>query len=357
MKNITLLMTGVGGPGAGGYIYSLKQNGERNIRIIGTDIKDDIDPVTRNSIDGFYIIPKANTEPYLKELLTICRKEKVDVLLPLNTIELRYLSSHQSDFNAVGTIVCVVSVDTLDVVNNKAVLLTTLRKIGIKTPEFYVVRSVEDFESAARKLGYPEKPFVIKRPDANGSRGMRFIDAGVSRVDLYLNAKPHSTYAGYEDMIAILPEVFERTELVLMEMLTGKEYSVDTLVDHGEIMSSVCRRVDVVIDSINVDSTIVQRQDVIEYCNQISSRLCIDGFIGYDLKMTADDKPRILEINPRLQATTILSVLGGVNFPYYIVKKALGEEFDIAEPVEGIRTAQRKQKLFFSPEGDTILTL
>ena len=357
MKSISILMTGTGGPGASGYIYSLKNNGEREIRIVGTDVIPEIDPTTLSCLDAFYVIPRANTEPYRLKLLELCQVEHIDVILPLNTIELAFLSSHREEFLKIGTRICVLSGEQLEVVNNKAVLLNKLRTLGIETPDFFVVRTIEDFKRAASELGYPNKAIVVKRPDGNGSRGMRFIDPSISRVDLFLNKKPHSTYVGYEDMLGLLPAVFEKTALIVMEMLQGQEYSVDVLVDHGKVESAVCRRVDLIDDSNDADATIEQKDDVLRYCEQICEVLQIDGLIGFGIKRNDNAQPRILEINPRLQATTILSVVGGVNFPYFAVKKALGEQLRIPRPVEGIRVLQRKQRVFFTDNGSILMKL
>ena len=137
----------------------------------------------------------------------------------------------------------------------------------------------------------------------------------------------------------------------------GQEYSVDTLAEQGTVIRSVCRRVDVSEDSNDVDATIEQTPDVLLYCEQICRLLKLDGLIGFGIMRNGAGEPRLLEINPRLQSTTILSVMGGVNYPYAVVKKALGEAVLLQEPVPGIRTVQRKQKLFYGPDGQLLLKL
>lgn len=357
LRNITLLMTGVGGPGANGYIYSLQHNAERTIRIVGTDLSDKIDPETRAQLAAFYTIPRAGTHDYLSRMLDLCKEEQIDVILPLNTAELSCLSVHRSDFEALGTRVCVLQPEVLEVVNNKARLLQRLQAAGIAVPEFAVVHSLSEFTAALNSLGYPEKAVVVKRPDGNGSRGIRFLDASVSMADFFLNQKPRSKYISLSALQSILPEVFSQTPLVVMEHLPGQEYSVDTLVRNGSVLRSVCRRVDVSEDSNDVDSTVEQTADILQYCDQISRVLRIDGLIGYGVMRNAAGEPRLLEINPRLQSTTILSVMAGVNFPYAAVKTALNEPVTLPEPQEGIRTVQRKQKLFFSQTGELLLKI
>lgn len=357
MKAINILMTGIGGPGAQGYIHSLKNNGERKVRIIGTDIRDAIDPVTRDSVDGFYVIPRAGSEDYLSVVLDLCKTEKIDVLLPLNTAELDILSANVTHFSLAGTKVCVPDLASLQVINHKTRLLYALRDKGIAVPAFYSVQTLEEFQFAAEALGYPDCPIVVKRPDGNGSRGLRFIDASISPAKLFLEQKPHSTYISYSSVLELLPEVFKQSPLIIMEMLEGQEYSVDSMVQNGVTLRSVCRRVDVIEDSNDVDATVEQTEDVLAYCDSINKSLQLDGMIGYGIKRNYDGKPRILEINPRLQATTVLSVLAGVNFPYAYIKKALGEPFTLPEPTIGIRTVQRKQRLFFSTDGKLVLKI
>ena len=357
MKEISLLMTGVGGPGARGYIYSLLRNPERRIRIVGTDLSPRVDPETLESLDAFHTIPRAGTPDYLSRLLALCAEEGIDVLLPLNTAELNCLSEHRAEFEALGTRVCVLEPETLRIVNDKGRLLDRLRASGLPVPAYRLVGSIPEFREALEALGWPDRPVVVKRPDGNGSRGLRFLDASVSMADIFLHQKPRSLYVSLPELLSMLPEIFAQTQLMVMELLTGKEYSVDTLAENGTVIRSVCRRVDVSEDSNDVDATIEQTPDVLDYCEQICKLLKLDGLIGFGVMRNGAGEPLLLEINPRLQATTILSVMGGVNYPYAAVKKALGEAVSLPEPITGIRTVQRKQKLFFAPDGQLLLKL
>lgn len=352
MDAITVLMTGAGSPGARGYIYGLHNNGEREIRIIGTDIRSDIDADSLRELSGFYVIPRAGTEEYLASLVEICKTERIQVILPLNTAELVYLSERKQTFRELGVEICVMDPPSLRTANNKIAMLESLRNAGVRVPDFAVIHTIDDFVAEAKRMGYPDRPLCIKRPDGNGGRGVRFLDASVSGVDIFLYSKPASMYISYEDLTGILPEVLEKTDMLLMEYIDGKEYSVDSLVNRGKTITSVCRRVDIVDQSIDLDATVEQRQDIMDYCALINSILELDGCVGYGIKIGIDGNPMILEINPRLQATTILSVMAGVNFPYYAVKTALGEPVEPSAAEEGIRITQRKQKVFYNPSGE-----
>ena len=169
LKDITVLMTGAGAPGARGIIYSLKINGERDISIVATDLRDksNLDSDTLNQLSAFYTIPTPNTPEYLEALKYICKKEKVDVLLPINTDELDYLSMNISHFHNIGVEVCVMPIEVLQIVNHKTHLLQKMKAAGLRTPAFAAIHTVEDFEKAAKAFGYPDKPFYMKRPDSS----------------------------------------------------------------------------------------------------------------------------------------------------------------------------------------------
>ena len=59
-----------------GLADCLKNNGERNIRIIGVDME--IDRTVLQMVDKLYQVPRATDPSYVDTLLDICKKEKVD---------------------------------------------------------------------------------------------------------------------------------------------------------------------------------------------------------------------------------------------------------------------------------------
>ncbi|RLG34479.1 hypothetical protein DRN97_02360, partial [Methanosarcinales archaeon] len=81
MDNITVLITGAGAPGAPGIIKSLRMVTERDIRIIGVDMVSESSGFAM--VDKWYIGKKAESKNFIPRILEICRKEDVDVVIPL----------------------------------------------------------------------------------------------------------------------------------------------------------------------------------------------------------------------------------------------------------------------------------
>ena len=117
-------------------------------------------------------------------MLDICRRESVQVVIPIVTRELMKFARARAEFEALGAKVSVMEPDKLEIVNNKAHLLDAMRAHGLRTPEYRRVHTVEKLKAAVSALGYPEKALCVKAAVGNGSRGIRMLNANISR-DVY----------------------------------------------------------------------------------------------------------------------------------------------------------------------------
>ena len=323
MEPVTVMITGAGAPGAPGVIKSLRDNGERSIRVVGADASGEA--VGFQLADVGCQIPKADAPDFVSKLLKIAGEEKVDVILPMVTRELELFSLNKDRFQNEGIIVSVSDITPLKIANNKGKLLAYMKDKGLSVPHYAIVNSKEEFVEAAFELGYPDKPICFKPLDSNGSRGFRIIDSKINRYKLLFEMKPTSTYITLNEIISIFDESETFSPLVLMEYLPGNEYSVDLLVDHGRPLYTIPRRRDKMSAGITIKGEIVKEDDVINYCNDIVQSLKLHGNIGIQVKRDQNDTPFILEINPRIQGSIVHCTGAGVNLPYYAVKLALQE--------------------------------
>ena len=69
MKNLRVLLTAAGSPSAPGLIKCLKNNGEREIYVVGTDMK--TDPTILQMVDKCRLVPASNAPEYIDVLLNI----------------------------------------------------------------------------------------------------------------------------------------------------------------------------------------------------------------------------------------------------------------------------------------------
>lgn len=352
MKDICVFMTGAGAPGAPGIIKCLRKNGERAIRIIGGDMNPHANG--RDLVDAFYVLPPAKDPRFIEDVLEYCIHEKVDVVLPLVTRELMAFSRNKGRFAEHGIAVSVMDEAILEIANNKVKLLTTLRELGIPTPEFIEVNTVAELKAACMALGYPERAVCVKTAMGNGSRGVRILDANRSRYDLFFQEKPNSMYISYEELIRILSERDKIPQMMVMEYLPGAEYGVDSLCANGKTILSIGRYNSVVTSSIPQECTIEYREEPIQLCLSIIEQLRLDGNVNFDLKYDKNYISQIIEINPRLSATVMAYAAGGVNLPYLQIKHLLREPFDVPPAPYGMRLKRMYQECYFDAGGNPI---
>ncbi len=337
MDNVTVLITGAGAPGIRGTLYSLTANFDgREIRAIGTDIRESV--VGRYLCNGFHQVPKPSDEAkFVSTLMEICEREDVDVILPQVTAELEVLSSYASSFEEKGIKIAISKIDAISSSNNKYELMRISEAIGVPTPEFHLVKSWDELEEALEALGYPERRAVIKPPVSHGMVGFRVIDDEFDKKRAFFNEKPDGTVLSKDELI-FLGDEFQ--ELMVTEYLPGLEYTVDVLARGEKESTVVPRRRENIRTGITFKGTVERDGEIIEYSEMLTDEIGLDYAFGFQFKRDAEGVAKIIECNPRIQGTMVLSTLAGANIVYGAVKKALGEnvpEFEIKWGTELLR--------------------
>ena len=351
MNTVRVLMTGAGAPGFPSIFNCLRNNGERDLYIVGVDMN----PMAtgRSMVDKFYPVPAAKDPNFIDHILDICKNERIDVLISIVTRELELFAKAKDRFEAIGTKLSMMDYEPLHIANNKGLLLNAMKKAGLPTPDYRIVNTPDELEKAVYYLGYPEKTVVVKPTFGNGSRGVRILDATKSRYDRLFNEKPNAQTMHLEELMAIIREKNAIPEMMAMEFLPNEDVSVDILADHGETLYSSCRQ-GLVISSIMVSSIVKFNQEAIKLAKEVTRLLKLDGNLGFDMKVDTNGKPQVMEINPRLPAGIVNSVIAGVNFPYLRVKQVLNEDMPECVATEGYMMQLRNQEVLYDPTGKLI---
>ncbi|MBK6826430.1 MAG: ATP-grasp domain-containing protein [Chitinophagaceae bacterium] len=343
-KNIKVLMTGAGAPGAAGILHCL--NKDPRISVVAADAREEA--YGRYLADTFELLPLANQPEFAEQVLQICQKHSIQIILPLVTRELIPLALHKAAFEKAGIRIPVSPLNALEIANNKGKLYQFLQWRGMDLPDFRIVENPAQFKTAIEDLGYPGKPVCFKPVESNGSRGFRIIQQSVNEPDLLLNQKPSSVYISLEEAIRILSSgTFP--ELLIAEYLPGDEYSVDCLANKGEPVLVVPRLRKKMINGISVEGIFVKEETIIAYCSQIIRELQLHGNIGIQVKANLEGKFLVLEINPRVQGTISAGLGAGINLPLLAIKQELGLPIDAAEMAVqwGTRFSRYWQEVFY----------
>ena len=327
-----------------GLADCLKNNGERNIRIIGVDME--IDKTVLQMVDKLYPVPRATDTSYVDTLLEICKKEHVDVVMPFMSAELLPLIDRKSEFEAIGTRVSVADRQSVEITTNKYKFYQFMKDHGLAVPKFAPVRKASELLAACEACGYPQNAVCVKATELSGSRGIRIINPNISKFDLLFGEKPNSFFTTMDDLQATLEERPEMPEMMAMEYLPGAEGSVDLLASNGKILYMGYRESNVNLHSIPQVATLSENKAAYEIAEKVVAALKLDGNADLDFKCDAEGKPVLMEVNPRIAATMKIFAEGGMNLPYLRIKQLLGEELPRVELKYGIKMKRRYLEMF-----------
>ncbi|RYZ21071.1 MAG: hypothetical protein EOO10_22685 [Chitinophagaceae bacterium] len=74
-------------------------------------------------------------------------------------------------------------------------------------------------------------------------------------------------------------------------------------------------------NGISVQGSFVKNEQVIAYCDQIIRSLHLSGPIGLQVKENNNGEYRLLEINPRIQGTSVAALGLDINLPALAVEQ------------------------------------
>lgn len=315
-----VLMTGAGAPGGPGIIKSLLR-----LDYIDLFIADANEEASGKFLlaGKFINIPKADDPSFCDVVLNLCTQHKIDLIFPLVTKELLQFSKNLDDFEKNGTRIIVSEFCALSVAVNKCRLYEHLSKHNIELPKFKVAKNYREFLEAVSFIGYSAKPFCIKPGFSNGSRGIRIVDDTIDKFDLLFNQKPNSLYIKYDELSTILQQQ-QFPELLVSEVLPGDEITIDSIINNGKVELLLPRKRLKMINGITVQGEFIYDKTIIKYAKQILESLPLNGPIGIQMKQNKDGEYRILEINPRIQGTSVAALGLNINLPELAVRNALG---------------------------------
>lgn len=319
---MNILLTAIGCPGGPSIIESIRANAD--VHLIGTDMREDLPG--KYLVDEFHQVPAGKSEDFIPFMLDLVKRTKTRVILPLATFELLALAQHKSEFEAVGCDVCVSDYDPLRIANDKYLLYQTFAQEPF-TPNHVALSDFISLEAAAQRLGYPNEKVVIKPFISHGSIGLRIIDDEVDLYHDYLNKKPNAIRMP----MALARQIFEQKmpeNILVSEYLPGAEFGIDLLVHPKthEIIQAFTRDNGDVFHSEISNGHLIDNPQFLEIARRILKELKLAYTINIDFKLDKEGQIKLLEINPRMPATSYLAYSAGFNFALASIKLALGEE-------------------------------
>ncbi len=127
MRPLTVLVSASGAPGTAALLRALRENGEREVRLVGTDMSER--SVGRHLCDAFHVVPAGSAPDFADAMLGVCRQEGVDAVLPQSSFDLEGLAGARERFEGIAVLVS--SPESIRRANDKAETYAMLDRIGV----------------------------------------------------------------------------------------------------------------------------------------------------------------------------------------------------------------------------------
>ena len=337
----TILVSAAGAPGTAALVRALKENGEREVRVVGTDIAER--SVGRFLCDAFHLVPPGSDPGFGTAMLDVAREEGVDAILPQSSFDLLGLAEAKDQFD--GVAVMVASPDAVRRSNDKAESYALLDEIGVPGPKWRRVVGGEAVAEAVTDLGYPAKDVAIKPAFSSGSRGFRILSAGADRREQLLQNRPGVAEAlRLEELVELLGD--DDTPLLVMELAEGLERTIDGIAEGGSIALGHPKTRESMRAGLAMYFATLDDDWLLDVASKIVDALSLDHF--FNIQLVGD---KVIEINPRISTIVYQENL---NLPWLGVKHALGEisAAELATYGDRVRPARRALRYFDQLEWD-----
>jgi carbamoyl-phosphate synthase large subunit len=339
-RPITVLLTASGSPGTAALVRALRGNGERTVRLVGTDMSER--SVGAHLCDAFHVTPPGSDPRFAEVVLDVAERERVDVVLPQSSFDLAGLAQARERFPMP---VLVSSPEAIRRSNDKAETYALLHRLGLPAPDFRRVRGAASVADAARELGYPERPVCFKPVSSSGSRGFRILDSRVDRAHQLLHERPGSVSMRLEEAVELLPPD-DGPDLLVMELATGGERTVDGIADGNRLVLGHPKTREAMRAGLAMYFVTLEDDRLVALADAIVAELGIEWFVNIQLV-----GEMVIEINPRISTLVYQEDL---NLAYLGIKRALGEigDDELARLRERIRPGRTALRYFDQVEWD-----
>ncbi len=277
---------------------------------------------TQAQARALLVADEAHIEPtglvaraYVDWCLDFCSQHQINVFVVGK--EAQSIAQYQHEFEQIGVrLLLVANAATLALLDNKDLFAQQLPSSVAQLPDTLSVTSYEEFEQAYQTLRTSHPCLAIKPAVSIFGLGFRKIDE--QRDCLQHILKGDEYVVGLEELRQGMRQQSRFNSLLVMEFLTGDEWSVDCVANNGTLWAAIQRRK--FMASKGVPSQYIDNNhEIAQMCQQLTAHFSLSGQFNIQFR-AGNNGIRLLEINARPSGGMAMACLAGVNLPYIALK-------------------------------------
>lgn len=248
------------------------------------------------------ILPKINEDNYIDEIINVCKREGIRLVIPTIDTDLLLLSEERERIESEsGAVVLISSTDVISICRDKINTQNFLEENEFKIPKMY---SEEELDS-----GEIEFPLFIK-PKSGSSSINTFKVNNIEEL------------ATYRSLIK---------EPIVQDFMEGKEFTIDVFLDFDGNLITVVPRFRMATRSGEISKgKIIKDREIIEDIKRLVEVLKPIGHITVQL-MKTNKGIEYIEINPRFGGGAPMSIQSGADSCENLYRLLMGENLEYNE--------------------------
>ena len=292
-KRINILITSAGSTNGVNVIKALREQREILLNFVAADMN----PLAAGlyMADKSYSVPGIADSEFIPQILEICEKEKIKIIIPTHSSELPVFAKNKKIFDEAGIKMAISDYETFSITDDKIKTSDFFKKEGIPFPKIYT-----EEEIAAGKVKFP---VFIKPVKASGSREARKIEN--------------------QEELSFFSKTVKNN--FIQAFAEGEEYTIDGVCDFGGKMIAASPRVRLEKrGGLAIKSVTKSDPEILNYTKKIVEGLRIKG--PFNIQCFKSGKElKFIEVNARFPSGGLpLTVKAGLNIPLILIKMILG---------------------------------
>jgi biotin carboxylase len=263
--------------------------------------------------------PEVDFEAHVDGLLALLAEQSADAILTSIDSSVEALHKHRDEIGRYAS-PALGSPEAVEIALSKERTLAVAEELGLPVPRSVMVSTPADLEAAAAETGFP----CVVKPVTS----WRAIDEGGERVaPIYVTDAEHARIVG-----ATL--VREDAPVLVQELVGGMRETIKLFRNEGKTLARVAMLVDRTWPPLG-GSSVMRRttsppDDTVELAERLISEIGLEGYSEAEFRRSADGRPLLMEINPRISQSVELAVRAGVDFPLMQLEWARGGKIPAA---------------------------
>ena len=248
-------------------------------------------------VDRHHLVPTIASGEYVDALAAVCRKAKIDLVVPLIDPELPYLAAARTQFAERGTCVLISEPNVITICQDKLRTFEALRDAGIDTPRTWT------WEDACQ-LPKHQFPYLLKPRTGSAGKGVYIIN-NADELETLGRREPGS---------------------IVQEFVKGTEHTLDvyTAFDGRPRCVVPRRRLEIRTGEVS-KGLVVKDPAIMQVGADVADMLAGGrGIITVQCIVTARGRIRVIEMNPRFGGGAPLGIQAGADFPKWILQELIG---------------------------------